>query len=183
MKTKFILSFSLLFFLVQFSIGQKYITKSGHVWFYSHTPMEDIEGHNRQVVSSLDCSTGDVQFLLLVKSFEFSRALMQEHFNENYMESDKIPKANFKGKIDNLSKIDFKKDGTYPAEVSGDLTIHGVTKHITTKGTITVKGTTILAVAKFAIVPQDYGIKIPSLVENKIAKEMQTTIEMSYNTN
>ncbi len=108
---------------------------------------------------------------------------MQEHFNENYMESDKFPKSNFKGKIDNLSKIDFKKDGTYPAEVSGDLTIHGVTKHITTKGTIVVKGSTITANSKFMVVPTDYGIRIPIIVENKIAKEMQVTVDITYTPN
>lgn len=176
---------SLLFIasLFQLVSAQKYVTKNGHVWFYSHTPMEEIEAHNRQVVSSLDCSTGEFALLLLVKSFEFKTALMQEHFNENYMESDKIPKSSFKGKIDNLSKIDFKKDGTYPAEVSGDLTMHGVTKHITTKGTIVVKGTTISANGKFVIVPQDYDIKIPSLVAEKIAKEIQVTVEMTYGSN
>jgi len=179
MKSKII---SLLFVMSLFQLvsAQKYITKSGHIWFYGETPMEEIEAHNRQVVSSIDCSTGELAFVLLIKSFEFKRALMQEHFNENYLESDKIPKANFKGKIDNVSKVDFKKDGTYPAEVSGDLTIHGVTKHITSKGTIEVKGNKITANSKFMIVPKDYDIKIPSIVENKIAKEMQVTVEMAY---
>lgn len=182
MKTKSLLVL-LLFSLFQLVNAQKYITKTGHIWFYSQTPVEEIEAHNRQVVSSLDVFTGDIAFVLLVKSFEFKRALMQEHFNENYMESDKLPKANFKGRIDNLNKIDFKKDGTCPVDVSGDLTIHGVTKHVSIKGTIVVKGKTINANAKFMIIPQDYGIKIPSLVENKVAKEIQTTVEMTYNQN
>lgn len=183
MKIKLFVFFSLILFVPQFSFGQKYITKTGHIWFYSHTPMEDIEAHNRQVVSSLDASTGDIAFLLLVKSFEFTRALMQEHFNENYMESDKLPKASFKGKITNVKQVDFKKDGTYPAEVTGDLTIHGVTKTVSYKGTIVVKGASITANAKFTVVPQDYGIKIPSLVENKIAKEMQVEVDVSYTSN
>jgi len=183
MKTKLVISISLILFVFQFSFGQKYITKTSHVWFYSHTPMEDIEAHNRQVVSSLDASTGDVAFLLLVKSFEFKRALMQEHFNENYMESDKLPKASFKGKITNIKQVDFKKDGIYSAEVTGDLMIHGVTKSVTYKGTFTIKGSTITADAKFVIIPQDYGIKIPSLVENKIAKEIPVTVEALYNSN
>lgn len=180
MKSKIVILF-LMAGLCQLVPAQKYVIKNGHIWFYSHTSMEDIEAHNRQVVSSLDCSTGDLVFLLLVKSFEFERALMQEHFNENYMESDMFPKANFKGKIDNISQINFKKDGIYPANVSGDLTIHGVTKHISTQGTFTVKGSSIGAIAKFSIVPQDYGVKIPSLVEEKFAKEMQVTVEMTYN--
>jgi hypothetical protein len=178
-----IISLLLLASLCQLISAQKYVIKNGHIGFFSHTPMEDIEAHNRQVVSSIDCSSGELAFALLIKSFVFKTALMQEHFNENYMESDKLPKAGFNGKIDNISKIDFKKDGTYPAEVSGDLTIHGVTKHVTTKGTIVIKGKTIATDAKIVIIPQDYDIKIPSLVENKIAKEIQVTIEMSYNSN
>lgn len=182
MKSR-IICFLLAVSLFQLVSAQKYITKNGHIWFYGETPLEEIEAHNRQVVSSLDASNGEMAFVLLNKSFEFKRALMQEHFNENYMESDKFPKANFKGKIDNLGKIDFKKDGTYPAEVSGDLTIHGVTKHVTTKGTIVVKGNTIAANSKFLVVPTDYGIRIPSIVENKIAKEMQVTVDMTYSAN
>lgn len=160
--------------------AQKYISKTGHVWFFSHTPMEDIEAHNNQVVSVLDVATGEIKFTLLIKSFVFKRALMQEHFNENYMESDKIPKASFVGKIINLGKIDFKKDGSYPAEIAGDITIHGVSKPFTTTGTIDIKGGVISAKANFPLVPKDYDIKIPSLVENKIAKQMDTSVELTY---
>ncbi len=173
-----------LFFLVaslQLSIAQKYVSKNGHIRFYSHTPLENIEADNRQVASILDVSNGEIVFTLLEKAFQFKVALMQEHFNENYMESDKFPKASFKGKITNFSKIDFKKDGVYPAEVAGDLSLHGVTKAFTTKGTIEVKGTTITAKAKFALVPQDFDIKIPQLVENKIAKEMEVNVDIAYN--
>jgi polyisoprenoid-binding protein YceI len=181
MKYK-ILLFSLLAFC-QYTQAQKLLTKTGHVWFYSKTPLEEIEAHNRQVVSTLDPATGELNFLLLVKSFEFVRSLMQEHFNENYMESDKYPKASFKGKITNLDKIDFKKDGTYPAEVSGDMTIHNVTKPFTGKGTIIVKGGSVSASAKFVTTPQTYDIAIPSVVADKIAKEIEVTVEATYTTN
>ncbi|MDP4208005.1 MAG: YceI family protein [Bacteroidota bacterium] len=167
----------------QLMSAQKYISKSGHIWFISNTPMEVIEGHNRQAVSTLDVSTGDVAFMMLIKAFEFKIALMQEHFNENYMESDKIPKSSFKGKITNIGKIDFKKDGSYAAEVSGDLTIHGVTKAVSTKGTIEVKGKVITTKAKFTVSPKDYGIKIPSLVESKVAKEVEINVDTPYNSN
>ena len=180
MKSKILVIF-LLSVSIQFTNAQKYVSKNGHVWFYSHTPMENIEAHNRQVASILDISNGEFVFTLLEKAFEFKVTLMQEHFNENYMESEKYPKAGFKGKISNFSKIDFKKDGTYPAEVSGDLSLHGVTKPFTTKGTIQVKGTSVTAIAKFAVVPQDFGIKIPQLVENKIAKEMEVNVDITYN--
>ncbi len=160
--------------------AQKLITKTGHIWFYSKTPLEEIEAHNRQVVSTIDPTTGEINFLLLVKSFEFKRSLMQEHFNENYMESDKYPKASFKGKIANLDKINFKKDGVYPAEVSGDMTIHNVTKPFSGKGTLEVKGTSVIANAKFTTTPQTYDIAIPSVVQDKIAKEIEITIEATY---
>jgi polyisoprenoid-binding protein YceI len=167
----------------QVANAQKLVSKNSHIWFFSHTPMEDIEGHNRQVVSVLDLSTGDLAFNLLVKSFEFKAALMQEHFNENYMESDKFPKSSFKGKITNLDKINFKKDGIYQAEVSGDLTIHNATKPVATKGTIEVKGSSIIAKAKFTVTPHDYDIAIPSVVENKIAKEVEVNIDALYTPN
>jgi len=172
-----------LLIIAQVTAAQKYISKNGNIWFYSHTPVEDIEGHSRQVVSILDPSTGDLQFSLLVKSFEFKIALMEEHFNENYMESDVYPKASFKGKITNTESIDFNENASYKAEVTGDLTIHGVTNPFTTTGTITVSGTTINATAKFVVSPKDYDIKIPSVVENKIAKEIEVNVDITYNRN
>lgn len=169
--------------IFQLQNAQKLVSKNSHIWFYSHTPMEDIEAHNRQAVSVLDPVTGELGFNLLVKSFEFKIALMQEHFNENYMESDKYPKASFKGKITNNAAVDYKKDGTYPAEVAGDLTIHNVTKSITTKGTIEVKGAAVTARAEFIVKPSDYGIAIPAVVENKIAKEVKVTVDGTYASN
>jgi hypothetical protein len=167
--------------LVQQISAQKYMSKTGHIWFFSHTPVEDIEAHNHQVASILDITTGDLAFSMLIKGFEFKKALMQEHFNENYMESDKIPKASFKGKITNLSAVNFKKDGTYSVEVGGDLTIHGVTKPVTTKGTIEVKDGKITAKAKFITTPKDFDIKIPSVVEKSIAHEIEVNVDTSYN--
>jgi len=181
MKTKLFLLALITTF--QLAPAQKLVSKNGHIWFYSHTPMEDIEAHNRQAVSILDPGTGDLVFNLLVKSFEFKVALMQEHFNENYMESDKYPKSAFKGKIANNSAIDYKKDGVYPAEVSGDLTIHNVTQPVTTKGTIEVRGAAVTAKAKFILKPSDYDIAIPAVVENKIAKEVEVTVDAVYAAN
>jgi polyisoprenoid-binding protein YceI len=179
MKTKLFFLAALVLSFTSLS-AQRYICKTGHVWFYSHTPMEEIEAHNRQVVSILDPSTGDIQFNLLNRSFEFKVALMQEHYNENYMESDTYPKATFKGKITNLDKIDFKKDGTYEATVSGDLTMHGVTKQVTITGSILIKNGLPTAQAKFTVIPQDYNIIIPDLVKEKIAKEMEVTVDIAY---
>src|SRR5271157_4358881 len=110
--------------------AQKYLTKNGYIRFYSHASLEDIEAKNNQVNSALDITTGDFIFKVLMKSFEFKKALMQEHFNENYVESEKYPNANFKGKITNFSEVHFTVPGKYEANVEGDLTIHGITKHI-----------------------------------------------------
>jgi polyisoprenoid-binding protein YceI len=176
----------LLFFLASLTTlasAQKYATRTGFVRFFSKTPMENIEATTHQASCIADIATGEVVAKILISSFQFEKALMQEHFNENYMESTKFPKSTFKGKITNLDKIDFKKDGTYSAEVTGDLTMHGVTKNISTSGTIEVAKGVITAKAKFKVVPKDYGIQIPQLVENKIAKEMEITVEIPYATN
>lgn len=172
----------LLFFLniVVALNAQKFMTKNGYIGFYSHTPMEDIKADNNQVVSVLDTSTGDLVFQALIKSFHFDRALMEEHFNENYMESDKIPKSTFKGKITNLSSVDFSKPGSYEITVEGDLTIHDVTNKISTKGTLEVGTGEINANSKFKIVPEDYKITIPGVVRDKFDKAMEVTVTMKY---
>ena len=160
--------------------GQRYICKNGHVSFNGSTPLENIEANNHQAASILDASTGELVFTVLIKSFEFKQALMQEHFNENYMESDKFPKATFKGKITNLSSFNFTKDGTFNVDATGDLTIHGVTKPITIKGVIVVKNGDVSANSKFIVKPVDYNIQIPKLVEGKIAKEIEVNTDLAY---
>jgi len=173
----------LLFFFLNIIIAvnaQKFITKNGYIGFYSHTPMEDIKADNNQVAGVLDITTGDMVFQALIKSFHFERALMEEHFNENYMESDKIPKSSFKGKITNLSSVNFAKEGTYDVTVEGDLTIHDVTNKISTKGTIEVVSGGINANSKFNIVPEDYKISIPGVVREKIDKNLAVTVIMKF---
>jgi len=160
--------------------AQKFITKNGYIGFYSHTSMEEIKGDNNQVVGILDTSTGEMVFQALIKSFHFDRALMEEHFNENYMESDKFPKSVFKGKISNLSSVDFTKPGTYDVTVDGDLTIHDVTNKISAKGSIEVVNGGINASSKFKIVPEDYKITIPGVVRDKIDKNLEVTVTMKY---
>jgi polyisoprenoid-binding protein YceI len=167
------LSFSTVF-------GQKYISKNGHISFNASTPLEDINAHNQQAASILDAATGDIVFNALMKSFEFKVALMQEHFNENYIESDKYPKASFKGKIANISSVNFSKDGNYNVDVSGDLTLHGVTKPISTKGEIRIKNGIVSAISKFVVQTADYNIKIPKIVEGKIAKEVEVNVDLTY---
>lgn len=159
--------------------AQKYMTKNGNIKFYSETPMETIQAVNDQVNAALDTRTGDIVFKILIKSFQFPKALMQEHFNENYMESDKFPNSTFKGKITNLSSIDFSKEGSYDAVIEGDMTIHGVTKSISEKGAFTVEpGDRIHGKSKFLVRVADYNIKIPGTVINNIAESIEVTVEV-----
>jgi polyisoprenoid-binding protein YceI len=166
-----------LFFTVN---AQKYMTKNGYIGFFSHTPAEDIKADNNQVASVIDASSGEIVFQVLIKSFHFPKTLMEEHFNENYMESDKFPKASFKGKITNLASVDFKKNGTNEVIVEGDLTIRDATKRMTAKGTIEVVTGGLNANTKFIISPEDFNIKIPSVVRENIAKAIEVTVSMKY---
>jgi hypothetical protein len=160
--------------------AQKFITRNGHIGFYSHTLMEDIKADNDQVAGVLDVSTGEMVFQALIKSFHFANPLMEEHFNENYMESDKIPKSSFKGKISNLTEINLSKNGIYEVIVKGDLTIHDVTHMISTKGTIEVVNGGINASSKFNIAPEDYKIGIPGVAREKINNNLEVTVSMRY---
>jgi len=156
--------------------AQKFMTRTGKVTFFSSTPVENIEAYNNEAASAVDGATGDVMFIVPIKSFKFEKALMQEHFNENYMESDKFPKAEYKGKITNIGEVNLKKDGTYKALTKGKLTIHGVTRDISVPGTIVVKGDKAVINTKFNVAPADYGIKIPSIAASKIAQKIEVTV-------
>lgn len=160
--------------------AQKQMTRNGHIWFFSSTPVEDIEAHNYQATSIIDPESGEMAFVVLMRGFQFEKALMQEHFNEKYVHSDDYPKATFNGQITNLETVNFTTDGSYEAEVSGELTIHGVTKEITTTGTITIEDGVVKASATFPITLADHNIEIPSMVEDKIAKVVDAHVDMSY---
>ncbi len=173
---KFIIGFFLVFLGVQVMSAQKYFTKTGHISFYSDTPLEKIEGHNKSSNCVLDVATGKLEVATLVKGFQFEKALMQEHFNENYMESDKFPKAVFKGQIDNYSKLDISKNGKVTVKVSGDLTMHGVTKKVTTDAMVSINNGKIIADANFNVLLADFNIKIPALVKDQIAKSLKIKV-------
>jgi polyisoprenoid-binding protein YceI len=160
--------------------AQKYFTKDAGVSFFSHTPLENIEANNQKATSVLDAATGNIEFAVLIKGFEFQKALMQEHFNENYMESSKYPKATFKGKIVNNGDVNYTKDGSYKVKTQGQLTIHGVTNNVETNGVIEVKGGKITGTSTFNVKPQDYKIEIPNLVREKIAQEIKVEIKSNY---
>jgi polyisoprenoid-binding protein YceI len=176
-KSALIFTLFVIFFAAN---AQKYMTRTGYTGFYSHTPMEDIKADNNQVASVLDVSTGELVFQVLIKSFRFEKALMEVHFNENYMESDKYPRASFKGKITNIQSLDLTKAGKYDVTVEGELNLHNVTKNISVTGTLEVAGGGITASSKFNISPEDYKINIPGVVRDKIAKSVEVTVTIKY---
>lgn len=157
-------------------LAQKYFTREGKVSFFSDAKIEKIEAQNKTATSVYDAETGKLEFAVLIKGFQFEKALMQEHFNENYMESDKFPKATFKGNIGDFKSVNLSKDGVYPVKVKGQLTIHGVTKDVETEGKFTVKGGVITATSSFTVAIADYNIQIPAVVRDNIAKTVKIDI-------
>lgn len=155
----------------------KFYTKTGKISFFSTTSVEDIEAINKSVVTILDTKSGDLQFAALMKGFEFRKALMQEHFNKDYVESDKFPRAEFKGQIINNTDINYTTNGTYNAKAKGKLTIHGVTKDIETSGTITVKDGKVVLNAVFNALVADYNITVPKLYRDNISKSIKVTVD------
>jgi hypothetical protein len=158
----------------------KYFTRTGHIQFLSETPLEKIEANHHQCTGLLNTENGNVAIVVNIKGFEFEKALMEEHFNENYMESDKYPKATFEGKIEtDFSKLEFFKP--YTATVKGKLTMHGVTRDVVAKIKIVQdKNLDLKSLAEFEIVLKDYNISIPKMVEGKIAENVKIKVEMNF---
>jgi YceI-like domain len=163
------------------SIAQKYYTKNGTIGFDATSPSspERVEGLNRSSTCVVDTKSGAMQFSVLMKGFAFERALMEEHFNENYVESHKFPKAEFKGKIKDSENIDYAKEGTYSVKVKGDLTMHGETKEVETTGKLVVQGGKISATADFSVKLSDFKISIPGLVADKVSKLAKISVSCS----
>lgn len=159
------------------SFGQKYMTRNGYVRFFSATPVENIEATNNQATCIVDIQTGEIVSKVLMKGFVFDKALMQEHFNENYVESDKYPQAVLKATIKNLSEIDAQKSEKQNVILDSEMTIHGVSKKMEIKGTIEKSGVQWVAQSTFIIKPSDYEIKIPKVVEKNIAGEIEVTLK------
>ncbi len=156
----------------------RFFTKDAKINFNSSTPLEDIVANTNQATSFIDTDKNEIVFSVLTTSFNFRRTLMQEHFNENYMESAKYPKAKFTGKI--VSPVDWKSEKTVIVDVTGDLTLHGITKNMTVKATITPGQGKIAAASEFTVTPEEFKITIPSLVRDKIAKEVKIKIDALY---
>jgi hypothetical protein len=156
----------------------RYFTKTGMASFFSASPIEDIEARNQQVAAVLDFGTGQLAFSVPVKGFVFKHTLMQEHFNENYLESDKYPKATFIGHFINFDAGLLATAGTHPAQVEGDLTLHGVTHRIRVPAAVELRGQ-LLAQATFPVASADYNIEIPLLVRDNIAKVISVHVELA----
>jgi polyisoprenoid-binding protein YceI len=153
------------------------MTQSGYIRFFSNAPLEDIEAENNKVRAALDITTGEVVFMITIKDFVFDKSLMQQHFNENYMESDKYPNAQFKGKIRNLESVKFDRDGKYAVTVFGELIMHGVEKEILADGYLEVVGELITISSVFVVQTADYEIKIPKIMFSRIAEEIEVTVD------
>lgn len=161
------------------SAQDRYFTKAGTISFdaTSDQSPEEVIGRNRTASAVLDTKTGNLLFVVLMKGFEFKKALMQEHFNENYVESDKFPKAEFKGQVANMQTVDISKDGSYPVQVKGTLTLHGKSNPVDTRGTLTVKNGKIASNATFQVSLKDFDITVPTLVADKVARVARITVD------
>jgi len=170
-----------------FSLGaqaqDRYVSSKTHIKFFSTTPVEDIEANNYATVSTIDPGTGVVVFSVPIQSFEFEKAMMQEHFNnEHFLESSVYPKSKFKATILNLDEIDFTNNGEYRAEIEGEMTIKDHTNSLKESGSITVKDQTLTVTATFDLVLADYGITFndSEMVAKKIAKSVEITVTAVY---
>ena len=164
------------------SYAQKKTTTSATISFDATTKLDALpKGDNKTVVASLDTKKGTVAFESVVKSFSFANPKMQEHFNSGmWMDSDKFPKATFKGTITNLADVKFATDGTYKANVTGDLTIHGVTKPVTTTATVVVSGKTVTTTSDFTVALADYGVNGPAIGAGKVATDPKITVVAEF---
>ncbi|MFO7616519.1 MAG: YceI family protein [Bacteroidales bacterium] len=157
-----------------------WFTRSGHIYFISHTDIIDIDAHNYQVGSMLNGETGEMAFSLLMKTFQFTLPLAEEHFNENYVESEKYPKSTFTGRIVDFDPEKLWSREAYSVIVEGDLTMHGVTRKVKEKGTLTRENGSIRAVSRFNINLSDYKIKIPSIVADRVAPVIPIDVEIIF---
>lgn len=155
-----------------------FVSRGAEISFYSSAPIEDIEAKTDKAVSALNLQTGSVFFKVPIQSFQFDRGLMQSHFNSDYLESDKFPYAQFTGQLTPLPPAGV--DGTYPVTVSGQLTMHGVTKSYQTAGTLVVKGAQLSAKATFKVRLEDHRITVPTLLMRNIAEVVEVNVNATY---
>jgi polyisoprenoid-binding protein YceI len=159
------------------SVAQKFTIEKSIVTFYSHAAIEDITANNRKAAGIFNTATSDIAFSIPVNEFQFAKSLMQEHFNEKYMESEKFPKSTFQGKV---SGFDASIDGPQQANARGKLNIHGVTHDVDLPGTIENQGDKLFVKAKFIVKLEDFKIIIPQLLWQKIAEQVEVSVEFTF---
>ena len=172
--------FTILFFLIAVAVSSQtiYSVEKGDVTFYSYAPLEDIKAESKQVNGLINTLTGEIAFIIPMRSFHFPKSLMEEHFNEKYIESEKFPQASYKGKIN--EKIDFSATGVFQLTTSGILSLHGKEKEINEKGTIEISKEKITLTTEFNVAISDFNIKIPQLLFNNVADTVQVKLKANY---
>ena len=177
----FLIAGALILFTIQMGRCQEVlIDKQGIAHFFSEAPLEDIEAVNKKAVGAIDMKKGSVAVSMLIKNFHFDKSLMEEHFNENYLESEKYPKASFKGSIHDFSAIDFNTDGIYKVTANGEIDIHGVTRPLTSEVEFKVTGDSIITTTTFQVKLADHKIKIPKLVIKNIAEVVDVDATFNF---
>ena len=164
-------------FLSHLAVGQKFIAETSKIVFFSDAAIEDITAENSKSMSILDAGTGEIAFSIPIKEFKFSKSLMQEHFNEKYMETEKFPKSTFQGKITGYVST---ASGSQAASATGKLTIHGVTRDIEVPGTIEFASNKVILKSKFKVKLEDYAVARPQLLWQNIAEEVEVTIDFTF---
>ena len=157
--------------------AQQYLSKNGNVSFFSEAPIENIEAVNKKATVVIDLRTGGFAFQIMIEDFIFPNSLMQEHFNESYMESDKFPNSTFTGVISDISTLDLSKEQSI--DVSGNFLLHGINRQMNMTATISLKDEKLNISSQFDIVLDDFNIDIPKIMMYKIAEVINVTIEMN----
>jgi polyisoprenoid-binding protein YceI len=163
---------------ISWAVQGTFVCKNAKVSIYSKAPLEDISAVTDKGTSVFNATTGQLAFNVSIRTLAFEKALMQDHFNENYMESDKYPNASFKGKVQQLP--DLSKDGTYPVNVTGVFEAHGVKHTRTIPGKITVSGGNLSMTSEFTVMCKDHKIEIPKIVFKNIAESIRVQVEANY---
>lgn len=177
MQNRFIIIIGLI--LCVYSVqAQVFISNKTTVSFFSETPLENIEATNSKSSSLLNIKDMQVVFQIPVKAFEFEKDMMKVHFNENYLETEKYPKASFNGNIN--EDVDLSKDGTFKVTVTGKLLIHGVERERTMVGTIIRKGKDVSLEGQFQVILSEHNVKIPKVVIANIAEVIEVKVSATY---
>lgn len=163
--------------LMSFKAAYVFKTGTGTIKFFSSTNMENIDATSNQVAAGLASATGVVEFAVSINSFQFKKAQMQKHFQENYMESNSYPKSSFSGKIADNVKVNYDKDGVYPVKVTGTLNMHGVKKSITVPGKLKIMGKKAGLQADFTVKLSDYNIKVPANNAANVSQNIKISVD------